>query len=130
MSEFSIVLTVVDQERNGFVSLAKSTGVTEKDARKFIFCVDCLVVPESEPDNDASFAFIIDLVSNNGDLVDTGHRLLPLQLAMSLAPDAVGDWLEERPDPNAVMHRQPILIDIDDLQRRVSGGLDGRSPLL
>jgi hypothetical protein len=125
MSDFSIVLTAVDHEKNGFVSLAKTEFVTQEEARRFIAAVDELVDPEAEPGDDASFAFIADLVSADGDLVDTGQRVLPLQLAMAIAPDAVSAWLEERPEPNHVMHRPPLKIGMDDLLRRVPGGRNG-----
>jgi hypothetical protein len=127
MTDFSIVLTVADHEKNGFVTLAKTNRITEEEARRFISAVDDVVDPEAEPGADASFAFVADLVSGDGDLVDTGTRLLPLQLAMAIAPEAVSTWLEERPDPNRVMHRPPLMIAMDDLLRRVPGGRNGRS---
>lgn len=102
-----VVLTVADRERNGFVSLARWPLMGEADARAFIDAADAQVSDESEPDIlTASFTFILDLMDEaNGDMIDTGKRVLPTQVAMSLAPEQVRQWLEERPDPDSVMNR-------------------------
>lgn len=101
-----VVLTVADHEQNGFVALAKWSHLTEPEARAFIEATDASVCDDAEPDvKTAPFTFILDLMNDNHDLVDTGKRMLPTQIAMSLAPDAVRRWLEERPDPDSVMDR-------------------------
>lgn len=102
-----VVLTAADHEQNGFVALARWPAMTEGDARSFIAKQDALVDDDSEPDiKTAPFTFILDLVSSeNGDLIDTGKRCLPTQVAMNLAREQVSRWLDERPDPDSVMHR-------------------------
>lgn len=102
-----VVLTAADHERNGFVSLARWPLMSEAEARAFIEAADAQVSDESEPDiKTAPFTFILDLMEvTNGDLLDTGKRCLPTQVGMSLAPEQVRQWLDERPDPDSVMHR-------------------------
>ena len=101
-----VVLTVADHEQNGFVSLAKWSGLTEAEALEFISATDASVCDESEPDiKTAPFTFIMDLMDDNGDLIDNGKRMLPTQTAMALAPEQVRQWLEERPEPDSVMSR-------------------------
>ena len=114
-----IVLTVADHEKNGFVSLATTGFISEKHARSLIASIDRLVDPEAEPTDDAAFAFILDLMKPNGDCVDTGDRRLPLQVAMTLAPEAVSQWLDERPVPDEVMHRAPMTLTIERLQANI-----------
>ena len=106
---FSVVLTVADHDQNGFVHLARWDGFSETAARQFIETIDDLVSDDSEPDNKtASFAFILDLWDGQ-DCIDNGNRSLPTQVAMSLAPEQVQNWLLERPDPDSVCDR-PIAI--------------------
>lgn len=101
-----IILTVADHDQNGFVALARSPAMTEAEARAFIEAKDALVTDESEPDiATGPFTFILDLMEANGDCIDTGKRCLPTQIAMSLAPEQVRQWLDERPDPDSVMDR-------------------------
>jgi hypothetical protein len=101
-----VVLTVADHERNGFIALARWPTMSEVDARAFIQAADDAVTEESEPDiKTASFTFVLDLMELNGDCIDTGKKCLPTQIAMKLAPDQVRQWLDERPDPDSVMHR-------------------------
>lgn len=111
-----IMLTVGDFDNNGFVSLAATDLMHDDHARSLIADVDALVDPAAEPGDDASFAFILDLMRPNGDCEDTGKRRLPLQVAARLAPEAVSAWLSERPDPNTVMHRKPMALDIERLK--------------
>lgn len=103
----SVILTVADHDKNGFVHLAKWPRLTEAEARAFIGTIDASVCDDAEPDiKTASFTFILDLKDDsNGDLIDTGQRLLPTQTAMALAPDEVRRWIEERPEPDSVMDR-------------------------
>lgn len=103
----SVILTVADHDQNGFVALAKWTGLTEQAAREFIEATDRSIQDEAEPDSAGPFNFILDLVEGEewSDMIDTGKRFLPTQTAMSLAPDAVRQWLEERPDPDSVFYR-------------------------
>ncbi|MBZ9759431.1 hypothetical protein LB553_00830 [Mesorhizobium sp. CA8] len=102
-----VVLTVADFEQNGFVALAQWSGLSEEAARSFIAEQDAAVSDDAEPDSDtAPFAFILDLMTPNGDCVDNGKRMLPTQVAMSLAPEQVRLWLEERPDPDSAMYRR------------------------
>lgn len=107
----SVILTVADHEQNGFVSLARWTGLSDTEARAFIASIDATVDDDAEPDNKtAAYAFILDLIDGNGDCIATGKRMLPTQVAMSLAPVQVRHWLEERPDPDRVMRRSvPVL---------------------
>lgn len=102
-----VILTVADHDQNGFVALAQWPGLSERRARQFIDFIDDAVSDDAEPDiKSAPFTFILDLMDErNGDLIDTGKRQLPTQIAMSLAPDEVRRWLEERPDPDSVMDR-------------------------
>lgn len=102
-----IILTVADHEQNGFVSLAQWPGLTEDQARHIIDAIDAGISDEAEPDiKTAPFTFILDLMDDgNGDLFDTGKRMLPMQVAMSLAPEQVRHWLDERPDPDSVIRR-------------------------
>ena len=100
-NQMHVVLTVADHEQNGFVAPARWPDMTEGEARSFIEKQDALVDDDSEPDiKTASFTFILDLMSSeNGDLIDTGKRCLPTQVAMNLARGPVSRWLDERPDP-------------------------------
>lgn len=101
-----VVLTVADHEQNGFVALASWRFDSEAGARAFIKAHDDAVDPEAEPDiKTAPFTFILDLMDANGDMPDTGERLLPTQNAMKLAPEQVQKWLEERPEPDSVIDR-------------------------
>lgn len=96
----SVVLTVGDHDKNGFIALARWPYPTEQEARAFIASVDAQVDDDSEPDlRTASYTFILDLCEGN-DTIDNGKRLLPTQVAMSLAPALVQQWLTERPEPD------------------------------
>lgn len=106
-------LTACDHEKNGFVHLAMWQHESEVGARGMISAVDEMVDPGAEPDNaTASFAFILDLVSSDGDCHDTGKRMLPTQIAQRLAPAQVTAWLEERPEPDGVMDREVPVIEV------------------
>ncbi|CDZ67669.1 Hypothetical protein NGAL_HAMBI2605_59500 [Neorhizobium galegae bv. orientalis] len=115
-----IVLTVADHEKNGFVSLASTAFMAEDQARNLVTRIDGLVELDAEPGDEASFAFVLDLMRPNGDCVDTGERLLPLQVAMTLAPDAVSHWLGERPEPDEVINRPPMVLALDRFQTNTS----------
>jgi hypothetical protein len=108
---WSVILTVGDHEQNGFVALAQWPRLSEPDARRFIANTDALVSDDNEPDvKTAAFTFILDLVDPRSDVIDNGKRLLPTQVAMSLAPQQVRDWLHERPVPDDVIRRPvPVL---------------------
>lgn len=101
------MLTVADHDQNGFVAIAKWSRLSGAQARAFIASQDAAVSDDSEPNiKTAAFTFILDLVDEkSGDIMDTGKRCLPTQIAMSLAPDQVRRWLEERPDPDSVINR-------------------------
>jgi hypothetical protein len=91
---WTVVLTVVDHEQNGFVSLARWEFPNEAAARAFMAAEDAAIPEGAEPDSrdpDVAFTFLLDL--DNG-------RNLPLQAAMRLAPDQIREWLTERPDPD------------------------------
>lgn len=108
MSGFRVVLTVADYEKNGFIALSQSAPLNETDARAFIEAQDASVSDESEPDIlTAPFTFILDLMERDGTMADTGNRSLPTQQAMSLAPNEVRQWLDERPDPDATYFLTP-----------------------
>jgi len=117
---FSVVLTAADHDQNGFVSLAKWIGMSESTARNFIAGIDAEVSDESEPDiKTVAYTFILDLWDGR-DCIDNGKRVLPTQIAMSLAPDQVRDWLLERPDPDSVVDRPiPILCARQTMQVEV-----------
>lgn len=101
-------LTACDHEKNGFVHLALWRHDSEAAARSMIELVAKMDDPEAEPDNaNAAFAFILDLVSQDGDLHDTGPRMLSTQISQRLAPRQVEAWLHERPDPD-VVERRPV----------------------
>ncbi len=101
MSDAHIELTVADHEKNGFVTLAKWPRMPEAEARAILDAIDATIDDASEPDiKTAPFTFILDLCSGY-DLVDNGKRLLPTQVAMSLAQEQVSVWLDERPDPDS-----------------------------
>jgi hypothetical protein len=107
MSEnYSVILTAADHEKNGFVALAQWPNLSEARAREFIAVADEHVSDESEPDiKMAAFTFVLDLMEGPYDCIDNGKRCLPTQVAMSLAPEQVRRWLEERPDPDSVIDR-------------------------
>jgi hypothetical protein len=97
-------LTVCDHEQNGVVHLALWRFSSEADARSMIERIDRLVEPEAEPDwATALFAFVLDLVSDDGECHDTGHRIFPTQIAQRLAPAQVEAWLQVR---RAGQHRR------------------------
>jgi hypothetical protein len=102
----NVRLTACDHEQNGFVHLALWRHGSEAQARYMIEAVDASVDANAEPDSKtAAFAFILDLVSGDGDCHDTGKRMLPTQIAQRLAPAQVSAWLTERPDPGAIERR-------------------------
>lgn len=104
--QHEVILTVADHDKNGFVHLARWPRLSEADARNFIDAIDSEVTDDSEPDiKTASQTFILDLWDERY-LIDNGKRLLPIQVAMSLAPDQVRDWLNERPEPDDVSTRR------------------------
>jgi hypothetical protein len=112
-----VILTVADHDKNGFVHLARWPNLSEIDARAFIGSIDGEITDDSEPDiKTASHTFILDLWDGR-DLIDNGKRLLPMQVAMSLAPDQVQDWLNERPEPDSVIRRPVPLGPIAALSR-------------
>lgn len=120
----NIILTACDREKDGFVAVAKWIDFTQAAARLVIEAIDSLVDDEAEPRNSSdAFAFILDLMDDkSGDMIDTGKRLLPTQLAMSLAPDQVSAWLKERPDPDSVINRRVPIISNEILSRIAQGG--------
>ena len=61
------------------------------------------------------------------DMVDTGKRMLPLQVAMLLAPAAVAHWLAERPEPDTVINRRPMPLELDrfPINHNLRGNTDG-----
>jgi len=101
----TIILTVADHEKNGFVNIARMLYPNEACARKIIEAVDAKIDDDSEPDqDDASFWFILDLHLGDRDdqCTDTSRRRLPTQIARQIAPALVDAWLQERPDPDSV----------------------------
>lgn len=117
-----IVLTVMDQEKHGFVAIAETSSMSAAVAAGLVASVDTLIDPDAEPGDDAAFAFILDLKTSNGDQIDTGKRMLTLQVAMSLAPEAVSHWLEERPEPDTVINRKPMRVQIERFPTTYTGG--------
>ncbi len=111
--KFAVRLTVADHDQDLFFHAAVFRCESEADARAKIAIVDGLVDDESEPELETcNFSFILDLIENDNfqDLIDTGKRCLPLQVARQLAPDAIDKWLTQRPDDcAAVIHRPPVL---------------------
>lgn len=102
---FEVILTVADHDQNGFVHLARWSKLCEASARGFIAAIDEQIDDDAEPDiKTASQTFILDLWDGH-DCIGNGKRLLPMQIAMSLAPDQVRAWLEERPDPDSTIYR-------------------------
>ncbi|OEI83698.1 hypothetical protein GRI33_06150 [Brucella sp. BO3] len=120
----NIVLTACDREKDGFVAVAKWIDITQAAARLVIEAIDSLVDDDAEPRNASdAFAFILDLMDDKtGDMIDTGKRLLPTQLAMSLAPDQVSAWLKERPDPDCVINQRVPIVSNEILLRVAQGG--------
>ena len=103
-SKYSLTLTAADHRQNGFVALARWTGLSEAEARARIAAIDAMVSDDSEPDiASADFTFILDLHDPRLDLIDNGKRCLPSQIAMMLAPDQVQQWLADRPDPDSTL---------------------------
>tara|TARA_R110000737_G_scaffold293837_1_gene300403 strand:- start:287 stop:631 length:345 start_codon:yes stop_codon:yes gene_type:complete len=99
-----IELTVADHEANGFIGLAKWIAASESEARHAIDAIDALVDDDMEPDNKTcDFSFVLDLRDPRKpwDMIDTGKRALPLQIAMRLAPEQTSAWLATRPDPDS-----------------------------
>lgn len=120
----NIILTACDNEKNGFVAIAKWIDITPAAACLIIEAIDSQVDDEAEPrlSSDA-FAFILDLMDDKtGDMIDTGKRLLPTQMAMLLAPDQVSVWLKERPDPDTVINRRLPILPNAILSRVYQGG--------
>lgn len=106
-----IQLTVADHEQNGFVSLARWRRMTEADVREAVARVGEEISDDMEPDiKTAPFAFILD-ICDGFDIHDIGERCLPTQIAARLAPDQVRAWLDERPDPDAVISRAIPIIE-------------------
>jgi hypothetical protein len=106
-----IELTVADHDKNGFVSLARWPAMSEAEALAVLAGIDAEISDEIEPDiKTANFTFILDL-RHGSELVDTGKRLLPTQVAMRLAPDHVRRWLDERPEPDEVINRRIPMIN-------------------
>ena len=120
----NIILTACDREKDGFVAVAKWIDITQAAARLIITAIDSQVDDEAEPRNASdAFAFILDLIDDkSGDMIDTGKRLLPTQLAMSLARDQVSAWLKERPEPDCVINRRVPIISNELLLRVAQGG--------
>lgn len=120
----NIILTACDRDKDGFVAVAKWIDITQAAARLIIEAIDSLVDDDAEPRNASdAFAFILDLMDDKtGDMIDTGKRLLPTQLAMSLAPDQVSAWLKERPDPDCVINQRVPIISNERLLRVAEGG--------
>ncbi len=109
----NIVLTVADHEQNGFVALAAWNDLPEAEARALISAIDASISDEAEPDNKtAPFTFILDLINGDQDLLDTGDRFLPMQIAMAIAPAEVQWWLNERPVPDSVCHQKTPILSI------------------
>ena len=108
-----IELTVADQSKNGFIGLARWNCPDEATARNAIQAVDALVDNDMEPNLvQEDYFFVLDLhLVKNGSLDDiiNGDRLLPLQIAMRLAPEQVTQWLNTRPDPDSHNLTNPIL---------------------
>lgn len=108
-----IELTVADHVKNGFISLAAWPAGSEQEARDAIASVDALVDDDAEPDSDTcDFAFILDLheTADGMNCIDNGRRILPLQIAMRLAPEQVSAWLSARPEPEDLVGcRPPVL---------------------
>ncbi len=109
----NIILTVADHEQNGFVALATWNGLPEPEARALISAIDASISDEAEPDiKTAAFTFILDLINGDDDILDTGSRCLPTQIAMAIAPAEVQRWLNERPAPDSVFHQRPPILSI------------------
>lgn len=99
---WTVILTVADHEKNGFISLARWEFPNERAARAFMAAEDAAIPEGAEPDHmdpDTAFNFLLDLASARYETVDNG-RNLPLQQAMRLAPEQVRVWLDERPNPD------------------------------
>lgn len=118
MGNYSVVLTAADHDQNGFVALAVWPHITEREARAFIARADACVCDNAEPDvKTAAFTFILDLWRGS-DCIDNGKRHLPTQVAMSLAPEQVRAWLDERPDPDSVIERRIPIMSVAEMESR------------
>jgi hypothetical protein len=127
-SRCEVVLTVADHDKNGFVHIARWPNLSEVDARSFIAAVDSEIDDDAEPDiKTASHTFILDLCAGRYEIIDNGKRLLPTQVAMSLAPDHVQAWLNERPEPDSVINRRIPIGPLAVLSRFSVGQARGSS---
>ncbi len=110
--KYSLTLTAADHRQNGFVALARWKGLSETEARAHIAAVDAMVSDDSEPDiKNCDFSFILDLHDPRYDQIDTGKRCLPSQIAMTLAPDRVQQWLADRPEPDSMLCTEIPVLD-------------------
>jgi len=108
--DFVIELTVADHLQSGFLALAHWPVASLDEGQAAIAAIDALIPDDADEDPDRDdFNFILDLHQSDAwpepNCVGNSEKLVPLQLAMRIAPDEVAAWLETRPDPDRVLNR-------------------------
>jgi len=108
---YHIELTVADHEANGFIGLVRWQIGSEDQGRAILAEIDQEIPDEAAGDLKTDpYIFILDLRDPDDMILDNNAKCLPLQMAMRLAPDRVGWWLKERPDPNRLVHEwSPVI---------------------
>ncbi|WP_310620150.1 hypothetical protein [Flexibacterium corallicola] len=81
-------LGVGDHEANGFVYLARWKIQSLEAGHKILSQIDEDIPAEAAGDSKTDpFTFFLDLRENEWELVDTGKKMIPLQMAQRLAPE-------------------------------------------
>lgn len=115
MSFPRIILTVADHEQDGFLALAHWPVTSMADGLAAIRAVDASISDEEAGDSKVdAFNFLLDLHSDAHNCDDTSEKCLPLQLAMRIAPDAVQNWLNTRPNPNKMPYADSWGVRLSD----------------
>lgn len=107
-------LTVADHEagaHGAFVPIARwSVGSVSEGLRLLSTAERAIEAPAAVGEDEAPFAFILDLFESPTEHVGECGRAFGLQLAASLARDGVMAWLDERPDDDAASRRRGVYL--------------------